>query len=310
MKVTVIMAVFNAETYLAQAIESVLNQTYKNFEFIIINDGSTDNSLQVIKKYSATDSRIILDDHVNMGKGESFNRVVDMFANGEYLFHMDADDIMLPNRIERQLNFLASQDIEAISCLAYYISGENVRIGKVYNDIKTIEVFNDYIQNNEPIGLLNPGFVIRKDIFNQVGGYRGRFWPADDIDLYNRVTEIGAKILVQQEILMQYRIHGGSVITSKFINGRMKFEWVRESMWKRRKGETEPTWEEYLAKLNSQSFAQKLNWKRKTYAKHYYRSAGFDFAKKNYSSFIFHLVSAFILQPIHIINKISKQWTN
>ncbi|OEZ33321.1 hypothetical protein AS144_05120 [Francisella endosymbiont of Amblyomma maculatum] len=91
-KISVIMSVYNAEKYIAQAIESILQQSFKDFEFIIVNDGSTDNSLAIIKKYEEINSRIRIISRENRGIIYSLNEAI-FLANGEYIARMDADDI-------------------------------------------------------------------------------------------------------------------------------------------------------------------------------------------------------------------------
>ena len=98
------MSVYNAEKYIEEAIQSVLNQTYNNFEFIIINDGSEDNSLEMLKNFLA-DDRIILIDRENKGLVSSLNEGI-LKSKGNFIARMDADDICLPNRFEEQLNFM------------------------------------------------------------------------------------------------------------------------------------------------------------------------------------------------------------
>lgn len=92
--ISVVISVYNGEKYLSEAIESVLNQTYKDFEFIIINDGSTDNSLEIIKKYQNQDERIVLISRENKGLVSSLNEGIEK-AKGKYIARMDADDICL-----------------------------------------------------------------------------------------------------------------------------------------------------------------------------------------------------------------------
>ena len=304
MKSTVVMSAYNAEKYISQTIESVLLQTIADFEFIIINNGSTDNTLDIIREYALKDTRIIIDDHENLGKGGAINRAVKQIASGKYIFHIDADDIMLENRLERQLHFMNSNNLEATSCLAYYITSDNKKIGKTINTVPDLDSFNKYIKENEPIGLLNPGFVVTRDKFLEVGGYRSDFWPSDDIDLYNRLTEIDVTIIVQSELLMLFRVHGDSTIAKKFINSRKKYEWVRASMWARRKGEKEPTWDDYLNQLNSKSLIQKLNWKRKAHAKQQVHLSKFDLGKKQYLIFVLRIFLGGLLQPVYIFKRI------
>ena len=103
--VSVVMPVYNAQKYLNKAIDSILAQTYKDFEFIIINDGSTDNSLQIIKKYQKKDKRIIVKNKKNKGIVAALNDGIKL-SRGKYLARMDADDISLPSRFEVQVNFM------------------------------------------------------------------------------------------------------------------------------------------------------------------------------------------------------------
>lgn len=104
--ISVVMSVYNAEKYLPEAIESILHQTYSNFEFIIINDCSNDRSLSIIKEYSLKDNRIVLiNNSANLGLTKNLNKAISV-AKYEFIARMDADDVSLPDRFERQMNFL------------------------------------------------------------------------------------------------------------------------------------------------------------------------------------------------------------
>ena len=103
-KVTVLMPVYNCEKYLRESIESILNQTFKDFEFLIINDGSSDKSAEIVESYN--DNRInFVQNEKNIGLAASLNRGLDI-AKGEYIARMDADDISLPERLEKQVRFM------------------------------------------------------------------------------------------------------------------------------------------------------------------------------------------------------------
>src|SRR5580704_476017 len=118
---SVLMSVYNSAEYLEQAIRSVLEQTYKKFEFLIIDDGSTDNSLEIAQRYAKHHKRIRIISHENWGACEALNAAAAQ-ARGEWLFRMDPDHIMLPTRLERQLAFLRQNpDLAVASSLAYPI---------------------------------------------------------------------------------------------------------------------------------------------------------------------------------------------
>lgn len=102
-QISVIMSVYNGEKYLREAIDSILNQTFTHFEFIIVNDGSTDKSLNIIKSYNG--SRIILVQQENKGLAAALNEGIKI-AKGKYIAMMDADDISLPTRLEKQIQFM------------------------------------------------------------------------------------------------------------------------------------------------------------------------------------------------------------
>ena len=103
--ISVIMSVYNDEKYLSKAVESILNQSYKDFEFIIVNDGSTDNSFEILEKYQQDDKRVILIEQDNIGLTKSLNKAIDM-ACGKYIARMDSDDISLLTRFQKQIDFL------------------------------------------------------------------------------------------------------------------------------------------------------------------------------------------------------------
>src|SRR5918996_2481069 len=104
-KVSVVMPAYNAAVYLDEAVTSILNQTFREFEFIVINDGSTDDTVSILDKYEKSDSRIRVYHQENQGMIAALNRGCRL-ARGKYIARMDADDISLPRRFERQLEFM------------------------------------------------------------------------------------------------------------------------------------------------------------------------------------------------------------
>ena len=112
--VSVIMNCFNGEKYLREAIESILNQTYKDFEFLINDDGSTDQTLSIIQEYAKKDQRIVPLTQENIGLTKSLNKCICM-AQGKYVARMDADDVSLPHRFETQLPWLEEKGHPALT---------------------------------------------------------------------------------------------------------------------------------------------------------------------------------------------------
>jgi glycosyltransferase involved in cell wall biosynthesis len=131
LNISVVLPVYNAEKYLDEAIKSILNQTYTNFEFIIINDGSTDSSLEIIKKYKNQDDRIILITRENRGLIASLNEGIEQ-SKGKFIARMDADDISLPTRFKKQVTLMENNDIDICGCHFSMINKDGKYLKTIY----------------------------------------------------------------------------------------------------------------------------------------------------------------------------------
>jgi len=273
-KVSIVMPVYNVESLLAETLESILAQTHKNFVLIAVDDGSTDGSYKILEQYAAKDSRIEVLRQENQGNMAARNRGL-KHAKTEWVFQMDSDDVMFPNRIERQLDFIRRHpDIRACSSLARYIDEKGRVFGTTPNSIPSVEAFNSYLRRGEPVEVLNPGAVVHRETVISIGGYRNIFIQAGDIDLWNRLAEKGHLILVQNEVLMKYRIHNGSITTSNFLRGQKHVEWVCACMRARKNNEVEPDWDTFLEEWESAPLWTRTNRWRKIYSKALYRHSG------------------------------------
>lgn len=200
LKVTVLMSVHNGEKYLREAIESILNQTFKDFEFIIVNDGSADSSKEIIFSYD--DPRIVyVENETNIGLTKSLNKGLKL-AKGEYIARMDADDISLPERLEKQTNFLnKNQDIALVGSLSQTIDTQ----GNTLNNNQE-SLFKEKIYYNLYFGNVFPhsSVMFRKTAVESVGGYDENFRQAQDLDLWSRLSKQFA-IGMESSILIKWR---------------------------------------------------------------------------------------------------------
>jgi glycosyltransferase involved in cell wall biosynthesis len=307
MKVLITIPAYNAAEHLEEAIESVLNQTHPDFELLVINDGSQDETAVILDRLSEKDKRIRVIHQENQGIAETLNRALSE-TDSEWVFIMHADDVMLPERLARQLAFIEENpELRVCSCLAYYISESGQQLGKTSSDLFSREKLDWYVKNNEMIGLLHPGAALHRSTVLEIGGYRQAFWPSEDVDLWNRMAEKGHLIQVQNEVLMKYRIHTGSASTSKFIFNRMKYEWARSCMRARRNGKSEPDWETFQNQWHSLSLLSRWNRDRKIHAKRYYHEAGHDCLRKDYFRGFAKLTLAAMLQPVYVLPRLKDQ---
>lgn len=232
-KISVVLPVFNGERYLKEAIESILTQTYDQFEFIIINDGSTDNTKKILLSYTEKDHRIVLIHQDNKGLVESLNRGVSI-AKGKYIARMDADDISAPERFELQIAFLeANPDYVAIGSDVVLID-EKARKLTTQHQLQDHEsILSAALVGHCPI--CHPSALIRTDAILKSGPYNKEFYPAEDLDLWLRLSEIGLLGNLNSSLLF-YRMHGGSISGVTANGGRQRDAMRRacEAAWSRR----------------------------------------------------------------------------
>lgn len=208
--VTVFIPIYNCEKYLKECLDSIINQTYKNLDILLIDDGSTDNSLNIIGKYN--DDRIrIIKNKENMGI--PFVRNIGLNeAKGKYLAIMDSDDIALLNRIEEQVKFLElNEHIDGIGSY-YKIIGRKInRNVKLTSDLEEIKI--GLIFANQ-IG--NPTGMIRMDRIRALGlHYNNKYFVAQDYDFWFQLSKVG-NITIIPKVLLKYRVgHGNISKTSK-----------------------------------------------------------------------------------------------
>lgn len=209
-KISVVMPVYNGEKYLNEAIDSIICQTFRDFELIIIDDGSTDNTSNIIKSYN--DKRIVfIKNNENLGIVKTLNKGIQI-AKGQYIARMDADDICYPYRLEKQ----------------YIIMEENPEIGLCGS---SVEVFNESTSNihecptdNEEIKVLqifntafaHPSVIIRKDILVKYDLKYDEFYEGmEDYELWLRMSKV-TQLANTKEVLLKYRNHDKQI--TKEIN--------------------------------------------------------------------------------------------
>lgn len=212
--ISVILPVYNSDQYLKDSIESILNQTYKNFEFIIINDGSTDNSLKIIKEYAQSDNRIKVVSRENKGLVYSLNEGISL-AKGEYIARMDSDDISMPQRLEKQLQYMIkNKDVDVLASKVKVFGDEDKSTQAYILDKYCIDIYEKTIEYNilkENI-ICHPSVIMKHSYLNKIGGYREKYYCAEDYDLWLRSIKSNFRIRKIDEALVNYRIHKESKV--------------------------------------------------------------------------------------------------
>jgi glycosyltransferase involved in cell wall biosynthesis len=199
-KVTIGIPFFNNEQTLELSIRSVINQTFKEWELILIDDGSTDQSAIVAKKMSNLDSRIrLISDGRNKGLVYRLNQIIDL-AQGEYIARMDSDDVMLPERLEKQIEvFINNSNVDIVSTAAYTIDENDNPVGIRDTD----KLSFDDIKIFKKSFLIHPSILVKKEWYKR-NKYNDKYLRAEDYELWCRTYKFTFFFRIT-EPLMLYR---------------------------------------------------------------------------------------------------------
>jgi hypothetical protein len=215
--VSVVMSVFNGERFVADSIDSILDQTFRDFEFIIIDDGSTDGTAEILASYLQADNRIIAHHHQNKGQVPSLNIGCGL-ARGRYIARIDADDIALPERFQRQIDFLEQHPQVALLGSSISNMDEMGRPLSTWPLPTGDKEIRERLFELQDIPFCHVTQMFRTEVFRAVKGYRTAFAPAEDYDLWLRMAE-GWQLANLPEPLVQVRRRAHSL---SFTSGRQQ----------------------------------------------------------------------------------------
>ncbi|MDX6188203.1 glycosyltransferase family A protein [Flavobacterium sp. Fl-318] len=211
-EISVIMPVYNAGNFLAESIESILKQTFTNFELIILNDKSTDNSLEVISNYQRNDSRIIIiNKDINVGPANLRNEGLKI-AKGDFIALMDADDIALPTRFEKQIAVLKNNPEIGVCGTWFTFFGS--KKNKLIKHSEKPDAIKISFLHSCVIG--NPTVMLRKTALNNAQ-FENEYVPVEDYDLWSRLSAKTAFYNIP-ESLLDYRQHDNNISKTKIDN--------------------------------------------------------------------------------------------
>jgi glycosyltransferase involved in cell wall biosynthesis len=231
------MPVYNAERFVAQTVDSILAQTFRDFEFLIINDGSTDRSLEILQGYADRDDRIRLVSRPNTGYVVALNEGLDL-ARGEFLARIDADDLADPRRLELQVaRMRAEPGLVALGSNAYAIDEHGRMLGDFSVPLTHEEIEAYHLVGSSTIH--HPAAMLRPDAVKRVGGYRKELMPCEDFDLWLRLAEVG-RLANLPEILLTKRLLVGSAIASNLAKQDRLVKQILDETWRRRGFEGAP----------------------------------------------------------------------
>lgn len=207
--ISILLATYNGEKYLSLAIESVLNQSFKDFELLIGFNGTTDNSKEIVKKYN--DSRIkIFDYGDDKGKSKTLNKLINQ-SKYDWIALQDDDDFWMPTKLERQIPFTDSYDV--IGTFINYINENNEVTGSPNLSRFPIEIITHSLSGLNQVA--NTTAIFKKSIALEIGGWKDNLDGIEDFDFWLRLMRLGKKFINVPEELVHHRLHSKSNFNTK-----------------------------------------------------------------------------------------------
>jgi glycosyltransferase involved in cell wall biosynthesis len=270
-EISVVMSVYNGAKYLRRSVESILNQEGVDFEFVIVNDGSTDESGKILAEYAERDNRVRIINQENTGLTKALIRGCNE-ARGKYIARQDADDISLPGRLSAQAEYLKiySESI-LVTCGVRKTLSNGQTLGEIWPAVDHQIMINNWRTNAMGIPA-HGGVMFSRNVYHRVGGYREAFYYAQDRDLWLRMSSVG-DIGCIRKILYELLLDIESISSSR-QRLQAKFADLAQKCFELRKlGQNEKKLIEKVLQLRAKAMQNKDEGARYQQAGSYYRLA-------------------------------------
>jgi glycosyltransferase involved in cell wall biosynthesis len=303
--ISVVMPVYNGQRFLAQAMDSLLAQTFREFEIIAVDDGSTDNTPEILHRYANADSRvrIVRGDHA--GISAALNRGIEA-ATHEWIARMDADDVAVPERFARQLAAAKAEPRVVVwGSFAQHVDHAGNVLGISRTGPTSYQEFERFRAAGEDVYVIHPTSMLRKDIVLKVGGYDSRFNFCEDLELFDRMAEHGG-VVALPEPLLGYRIHATSISMQRFFTMRRFANFVRARAKARRAGQS-LSYEQFEESSRNRSCFARAAESLHTRSGFYYRKAGLAAAEGAKVKAAAFLATSILMNPAYAIPRVWNQ---
>jgi glycosyltransferase involved in cell wall biosynthesis len=303
--ISVVLPVYNAAKFIAASIDSILKQEYSEFELLVIDDGSTDNSLEILNSYSQ-DSRLRIISSSHVGLSQALNLGIQQ-AQYPWIARMDADDIASPSRFQRQVAAIHAQpEVVAWGTYAYHINARGKTLGLSRSGPTTVEEFYERRNQGHLVQLIHPTVLLKKEVVLAAGGYLTEFEPVEELELFDRMAAYGPTLALPEPLLF-YRIHSQSVSMQRFFFQRQLMRYVAARYRARLEGAPALTLAEFTQAVEQLPWWQKLKNRCKTGGMYSYRRAGLCLGEELYLQSAYYLGLATLLNPTYAFPRIWQQ---
>lgn len=292
------MPAYNAARHLDAAIASIRRQTFRDFEFVIVDDGSTDDTAAIITRHAAQDGRIRLIQHDHGGTCAALNAGL-QHCRHDWVANMDSDDIALPRRLERQYAMTRTDpDVVVWGTDGYHINARGEILSSFRCGPTSKEECRKMRREGEIVQAIHSTVLINRHVAVKVGGYDESHAPAGDIDLFDRMLAYGDLVTIP-EPLVQYRIHPTSLSMVKATRMAMLRRFVMARQRHRLATGEELALDQFLPQDHKRPFTQRVRDWMILRGNLLYRQAGLHYGEREYLRGAFFLTGALALRPAH-----------
>ena len=289
-RVTVVMATYNAMPYLPESVESILNQTFNDFQFVIVNDGSTDTSAQYLD--SLDDPRLTIIHQENQGQQAAANRAIEL-VDTEYIARMDGDDVAELDRLEKQVAFLDEHPEVGLVGTQFRYRGERGIGAQSELVLRHDDIYHELINNRH--AFCNTTSVFRTKLFDEIGGY-WEYNISEDWDFFLRAAE-HMKLANLPKPLIQFRLHTGSINGRRMFESQLHNEFACELARRRKKNLPKISFDEFWTDHPYRRFPRSLFFKLDCHSVSLYRLAMVDVVDRRYVKGYGRLLWAMTIAP-------------
>ena len=303
--ISVVMPAYNSEAYVGQAIDSILNQTYPDFELLVVDDGSTDGTRAVAEQYAARDSRVrvILGDH--QGSSAARNKGI-AEARFPWIAVMDADDISLPERLEKEMA-AAQADPEVVvwGTAARHVGPDLRRLSAFSMGPTSKAQFDDMRRRAVNVQVCHSSALYRREVALRVGGYNVAFKAACDTEFFDRLANEGYFITLPERLIL-YREHSDSITLQRYHDQKLHSRYVSDRQRRRVAGEPPISLDQFAQQYwGAPLMTRYRRWRRDTGDVTYVR-ARIAFGQKHYLAALGDVGLALLINPLYFIPQIGR----
>lgn len=304
-RVSIVMNVYNGERFLEQALRSVGAQTFKDYELLLVDDGSTDRGVDIVRAHAARDPRLrlITLEHRGVAAARAYALRA---ARAPLVALWDQDDLCRPERLESEVAFLdANPDAGAVGTYGWRIGEQGRRTGTWAFGPTTREQFAALIADGGSVTAISSSLMFRAAVALEVGGYRESRSFTADADLISRISDRMVVLIIPLK-LVEYRVHSASTSTQCFFEVIALTELITENAARRREGRAELEPSEWMRHLRAQPLAVRLRRARLWRSRYFYRVAGGLLADRRAVGLVY-LGLAVLLAPFTIYRRLREQ---